>query len=499
MLVVGGGSSGWMAATMLRTVLAKDISVTLVESEAIGIVGVGEATIPPMQQFQRFLGIDEADFIAATQGTFKLGIEFHNWVREGDAYLHQFGPVGREMDALVRLHHWWQLGRLADDGTDYPEWQDLHVAFHAAKANRFAPAGPRSGELAGRYTHAYHFDAQRYAAFLRRIAELRGVRRVEGRIISVNRASESGFVSAVQMEDGRSLEADLFIDCSGFASLLVGKELAEPFTDWSHWIPSDRALAVPTSRPAGGIRPYTQGIAHSTGWQWRIPLQHRTGNGHVFASAFCSEDEAAARLMANLEGEALAEPRLVKFTTGRRARAWVGNVVAVGLSSGFLEPLESTSIHFVQSTLERLVELFPTRAMDPALRDQFNARTAKEWEQVRDFIIAHYHLTERDDSEFWRYTRNMAIPDSLAEIIETWRVRGHLAIDGGHLFQLGSWAALMIGQRCIPHGVHALADRADPAYAAREVRKIAAECRASGERLPDHAEFISRFAQAADS
>ena len=495
-LVVGGGSSGWMAATMLATVLAKDIKVTLVESEAIGIVGVGEATIPPMKKFQRFLQLDEAQFIAATQGTFKLGIEFHNWGRVGDAYLHQFGAVGREIDALVSLHHWWQAGRLADRGADYPQWQELHVAYHAAKANRFAPAGPRGAELANRYTHAYHFDAHLYARFLRQVAEVRGVERVEGRIVGASRDGESGFVTAVELEGGRSLEADLFIDCSGFASLLLGKALDEPWTDWSRWIPSDRALAVPSARPAGPIRPYTQGIAHSTGWQWRIPLQHRTGNGHVFVSAFCSEDEAAARLLANLEGEALADPRLIRFTTGRRERAWVGNVVGVGLSSGFLEPLESTSIHFVQSALERLVALFPTRRMEPTLRDRFNAGTALEWEQVRDFIIAHYHLTERDDSEFWRYTRTMAVPDSLAEIIAAWRERGHLAIDGGHLFQIGSWASMLLGQRAMPRAVHALADRADPAYAAQQVRRIAAECRAAGESLPDHVEFLAGFAPA---
>ena len=489
-LVVGGGSSGWMAATYLASTLGRNVEITLVESDAIGIVGVGEATIPPMKQFQRFLKIDEAQFVAATQGTFKLGIEFHNWGREGDQYLHQFGPVGREIDALVKLHHWWQLGRIADKAGDYPDWQHLHTAFHAAKADRFAPSDPRRNDLPNRYTHAYHFDAHLYAGFLRKLAEARGVKRVEGKIIGAERDGASGFVSQVVMEGGRRLEADLFIDCSGFRSLLLGDCLEEPWSDWSKWIPSDRALAVPTARAEGGLKPYTQGIAHAVGWQWRIPLQHRTGNGHVFASAFSTEDEARERLLGNLDAQALAEPRLIKFATGRRERAWVGNVVAIGLSSGFLEPLESTSIHFVQSALERLVELFPTCAMDPALRDQFNARSRGEWEQVRDFIIAHYHLTEREDSEFWRYTKSMEIPDSLAAILAAWRERGHLAVDGGHLFQLGSWASMLIGQRCVPRGVHALASRAEPAYAAEQIRRIAADCKAAGERLPLHDEFI---------
>lgn len=498
-LVVGGGSSGWMAATMLATALSKDIEIELVESDAIGIVGVGEATIPPMQKFNRFVKLDERAFLADTQGTFKLGIEFHNWGRQGDKYLHQFGAVGREMDAIVKLHHWWLLGRTAQSAggaADYPEWQDLFVARAAAKEDRFAPAGPQKQQLANRYTHAYHFDANFYSRHLRTIAESRGARRVEGRITGVERGGESGFVSAVVLEDGRRLEADFFIDCSGFRSLLLGSELQEPWDDWSNYIPSDRALAVPTKRTEGGLKPYTQGIAHNVGWQWRIPLQHRTGNGHVFSSAFSSESEAEERLLATLDADALDTPRLIKFNTGRRKRAWVNNVVALGLSSGFLEPLESTSIHFVQSALERLVEYFPTRAMDGALQDAFNMHTEAEWTGVRDFIVAHYHLSEREDSEFWRYTRNMEIPDTLKHTLAVWRARGILDVDGGHLFQLGSWSSMLIGQRCMPGGVHALADRAEPEYAAADIRKIADECRAAASRLPSHADFIADYCPA---
>ncbi len=494
-LVVGGGSSGWMAATILAKTLSPKIEVQLVESEAIGIVGVGEATIPPMQKFNRFVNLDEQEFMRDTQGTFKLGIEFQNWGQKGDQYLHQFGAVGREIDALVKLHHWWLLGRTVA-GAEYPEWQDMFVARAAAKEDRFAPPGQQKQQLQNRYTHAYHFDANLYSRHLRKRAESGGVNRVEGRITGVERDGESGFVSAVVLESGQRLDADLFVDCSGFRSLLLGGALEEAWDDWSNFIPSDRALAVPTKRAEGSLKPYTQGIAHSVGWQWRIPLQHRTGNGHVFASAFSTESEAEERLLATLDAEVLDTPRLIKFSTGRRKRAWVKNVVAVGLSSGFLEPLESTSIHFVQSALERLVEYFPTRAMDPSLQNSFNARTEAEWTGVRDFIVAHYHLSEREDSEFWRYTRNMAIPDSLARTLEVWRARGVLDIDGGHLFQLGSWSSMLIGQRCMPGGVHALADRATPEFAAQEVRKIAAECRSAVGRLPSHADFINQYCRA---
>ncbi len=491
-LVVGGGSAGWMAATALATALSRDIELRLVESDAIGAVGVGEATIPPIRQFNAFLGLDERQFILDTHGTFKLGVRFRGWSRPGDDYLHQFGPVGREIDTLVKLHHWWLAGRLAG-GEDYPEFQDLYVARWLAEGDRFGPPERDPQRPLGRFTYAYQFDAHLYGAHLRKIAEERGAQRLEGRITGVERDGESGHVRAVVLEDGRRLEADLFIDCSGFRSLLLGTELGEPFDDWSHWIPSDRALAVPSERnPDAGVTPYTLSSAHQVGWQWRIPLQHRTGNGHVYASAFSSDEEAEARLMGNLDAAALGEPRLIRFRTGRRRRHWVGNVVAIGLSSGFLEPIESTSIHFVQAALEHLLDLFPTRAMEPVLRDRFNEISRIEWARVRDFIIAHYHLTERDDSEFWRYTRNMSIPDTLAEVLELWRARGILAIDGGHLFQTGSWSSVLLGQRCMPRGVHALADRTSPEHAAQLVRQIAGEVRQAAQLVPAHSEFLAR-------
>jgi tryptophan halogenase len=298
------------------------------------------------------------------------------------------------------------------------------------------------------------------------------------------------------LEDGRRLEADLFVDCSGFRSLLLGEEMGEPFDDWSEWLPNDRALAIPSERSPEGITPYTRATAHTVGWQWRIPLQHRTGNGHVFSSRFSGEGEAEQRLMAGLDTPALDQPRLIRFATGMRRRHWTGNVVALGLAAGFLEPIESTSIHLVQTSLERLIELFPTRRMDAVLRDRFNVLTRQEWERVRDFIIAHYHLNEREDSDFWRHTREMAVPDSLAEVLELWRARGILAIDGGHLFQLGSWSSVLIGQHCEPRGVHALADRASPEYAAREIRRIAREVETASRALPPHDAFLAGYCPA---
>jgi tryptophan halogenase len=494
-LVVGGGSSGWMAATMLASSLPRGAEVRLVESEAIGIIGVGEATIPPIKQFNKAVRLDEREFMKATMATFKFGVEFRDWGRPGDRYLHQFGRVGRELDGQVKLHHWWLLGKRAG-GADYPAWEDMFIAKAAGRANRFALPDRNPRTPLGRYTYAYQFDAHLYAKHLRAVAESRGAVRIEGRITGVERAGDSQNVAAVILDDGRRLEADLFVDCSGFRSLLLGGELGEPFDGWSQWIPSDRALAVPSERGTGALTPYTRATAHAVGWQWRIPLQHRTGNGHVFASAFSSESEAEQRLMAHLDTAALDQPRLIKFDTGMRRRHWVGNVVAIGLAAGFLEPIESTSIHLVQTSLERLIELFPTRRMDPQLRDRFNALTGEEWVRVRDFIIAHYHLCRRDDSEFWRAMQAMTIPDSLAEVLELWRARGVLAIDGGHLFQLGSWSSVLIGQHCEPEGVHPLTAGADPAVIAAEIRKIAAEVEQAAQALPPHEEFVARYCPA---
>ncbi len=485
---------------MLATTLSRDTQIQLVESDAIGIVGVGEATIPPIRQFNRFIGLDEREFMKATQATFKLGIEFHNWGAIGDRYIHQFGYVGREIDAIVKLHHWWMVGRLAGGAADYPAWEDMFLAKSAARAGRFALPDPSPQSPLSRYTYAYHFDAHLYGKYLRTIAEARGVKRLEGRISSVRKGSGEDVaedrIAAVVLDDGRELEADLFIDCSGFRSLLLGGALDEPFDDWSHWLPADRALAVPSARETSSIAPFTKATAHNVGWQWRIPLQHRTGNGHVFASAFGTEGDAEQRLLAALDTPALDTPRLLKFQAGRRRNAWVGNVIGIGLAAGFLEPLESTSIHLVQSALESLIEHFPSRRMDPLMRDRFNLLAAEEWERVRDFIIAHYKVTGRSDSDFWNHVRTMDIPASLAETLEYWEESGFLSVHKGHLFQLGSWSALLLGQGLYPRGVHALANRADPVQIAGQIRAIAAEVDQAAQSLPLHADFISRYCPA---
>jgi tryptophan halogenase len=494
-LVVGGGSSGWMAAAYLATALSRDIEITLVESDTIGIIGVGEATIPPLKQFNRFLRFDEREFLQATQGSFKLGIDFHNWGRIGDQYIHQFGSAGREIDTVIKLHHWWLVGRLAG-GDDYPAFEDLFPAKAIARANRFALPDHNPQKVLGRFTYAYHFDAYLYGQYLRKLAEGRRVTRAEGLVESVERDGDSGHVAAVLLKDGRRLEADLFVDCSGFRSILLGAELQEEFDDWSKWLPNDRAWAATSEREPDRIQPYTRATALEVGWQWRIPLQHRTGNGHVFSSAFSSEDAGLERFRAALDTPIIRDPMLIRFKAGRRRRSWVGNVVAVGLASGFLEPLESTSIHFVQASLERLVDLFPTRHMDPVLRDRYNEQTRLDWERVRDFIIAHYHLNQRTDSEFWKYTANMTVPDSLAEVLALWKERAIVGVEGNHLFQLGSWTSVLIGQRFLPSGVHALADRAPTDYAAQKIREVAHEVEQAAQGLPLHHEWLERNAPA---
>ncbi len=492
LLIVGGGSAGWMAAAMLSRVLGSATEITLVESEAVGIVGVGEATIPPIRQFNRFCGIDEAQFLSATQATFKTGIQFEGWGKPGDSYIHAFGRVGQELDAVVRMHHWWRMGQAADL-PDYPRFEELYLGRAATDLQRFGIDTDRPGKLAQLLPHAYHFDAIAYGQFLRGLCEQRGVKRVEGMVASANRNAETGDLTGVTLEDGRVLEAELFIDCSGFRSLLLGDALNQPFEDWSHWLPSDRAVVVQSTPTSEKILPTTRAIAHPVGWQWRIPLQNRIGNGHVYASDFSSDEDAEARLLETIDGQVTTQPRILRFRTGRRKMAWSHNVIALGLAAGFLEPLESTSIHLVQSSIERLVELFPSRGTDPALRDRFNAQTEREWKQVRDLIIAHYTINQRDDSEFWKHCATMQIPDSLKETLQLWEENGQLAIDGGHLFQLGSWAQVLIGQNLLPKRVHPLTSRAEPDAIAARIRKLAASLRQEAEVLPDHAAFIRQF------
>jgi tryptophan halogenase len=471
-----------MAAAAIRTA-APALQVSLVESEEIGIVGVGEATIPPIRAFNRQLGIPEDRFVAETMGSFKLGIQFVGW---GPApYFHPFGTFGAEFDS-VPLHAWWLKARA--EGQDVGPFDDYAMAWGAASRARFQPAIADPRRIQSTHDHAYHFDAFLYAALLRRVAEARGVVRHEGRVSEVLRDGESGDVTGVALADGRVLEADFFVDASGFRSLLLGEALGVPFEDWGHWLPCDRAVAVPCAN-AGPLLPYTRSTAHDAGWQWRIPLQHRTGNGHVFSSAFMDEEEATRVLLAHLDGAPLAEPRTIRFRTGRRRQSWAHNVMGLGLAAGFMEPLESTSIHLVQTAITRLLALFPARDGMAAPRDEYNRATAEEWERIRDFLILHYHLTVREGA-MWRHCATMALPEPLAWKIRQFRETGRLVSFGYELFQNASWLAVHIGQGNIPLAHDPLADQrpqVDAAGRLRGLRQVIAE---AAEAMPGHADFI---------
>jgi tryptophan halogenase len=493
-VVVGGGSAGWMAAAALGTYLGKGASIRVIESEEIGIVGVGEASVPYMQVFNgSVLGIKELDFVSHTQGTFKLGIQFNNWGRIGDTYYHGFGTIGEGLGPLP-FHQLWLKQYLAGRAGDIGAYSLQTVA---AALNRFmvSPTNAPAGSPLANIAYAYHFDAGLYARYLRNLSEQRGVVRTEGKIVDVIQRPEDGFVEAVVMENGERIEGELFIDCSGFRGLLIEQALKSGYEDWSHWLPCDRALAVPTEN-AGPATPYTRSTAHSAGWQWRIPLQHRTGNGHVYSSQYISDDEAAATLLANLDGKPLADPRPLRFTTGRRKQSWNKNVIAFGLAAGFMEPLESTSIWLVQSGIRRLLGLFPDRDFDPLLAERFNRETALEYETTRDFLILHYHATERDDSPFWNYCRTMAVPERLRENMDLFRKDGRYFRNDADLFALPSWVQVMLGQRIVPRDYHPIVDEMPDdqlvEYVER-VRTVVANC---VDAMPLHQDFIDQHCKA---
>jgi tryptophan 7-halogenase len=454
-LIVGGGTAGWMTAAALAHRLAGlPIRVQLIESEEIGTVGVGEATVPHIRHFNATLGIDEADFMRRTKATFKLGIEFRNWGRQGDSYIHPFGVFGEEIGGVAFHHHWARLARAG--GTDPIEAFSIPVM--AARGDRFAYPDPNPEALLSTYSYAYQFDAGLYAAYLRTYAEVRGVERIEGKVVDVAKDGESGFVTAVTLDDGQTVSAELFVDCSGFRGLLIEQTLAAGYDDWSHWLPCDRAVAVPCAG-VGALSPYTRATALDAGWVWRIPLQHRVGNGHVYSSQYIEDSAAADAVLKQLEGAPLAEPRFLRFTTGKRRQQWSKNVVAIGLSAGFLEPLESTSIHLIQLAIGRLLDLFPDRSRDPMMAIEYNRLMDLEYERVRDFLILHYHATERTDTPFWNYVRTMPIPDSLAHKMMTFRDRGVVVNYRDGMFLDASWIAVYAGQRVIPR-------TSDPASAA---------------------------------
>lgn len=448
--IVGGGTAGWMAAATLARVLRNSCQITLIESAEIGTVGVGEATIPPLMAFIKWLGIDENDLIRKTQGTIKLGIEFRNWGRLGHTYFHPFGPIGLPLEMVSFHHYWLKLRELGDTSalTDYAP------SAVAARLGRFARSGPnRLFSLA----YALHFDATLYAQLLRAYAETRGVRRIERNVTDVVLRGDDGFIDTLVLEDGKKVAADFYIDCSGFRGLLIEGALKTGYIDWTHWLPCDRALAVPCES-IPDLAPFTRSTAHRAGWQWRIPLQHRTGNGHVYSSAFMSDDEATKILMENLDGSALAAPRKLLFTTGRRKKFFNKNCLALGLSAGFLEPLESTSIHLIQSGISRLMGVFPDRTFNPLDTDEYNRITIAEFEQVRDFIILHYCAMERTDSPLWRYCHTMEIPETLRYKIEQFRSSGRVVLYGDEVFTTANWAAVSIGQNIWPKRYDRLVD-----------------------------------------
>ena len=489
--IIGGGSSGWMAAAALANAVGDSIALHLVESDEIGTVGVGEATIPPIRSFNTGLSIDEAEFVKATQGSFKLGIEFVGWGAADSRYFHPFGTHGADFDR-VGLHHYWLRERMNGDDTPF---QDYAMAWALARENRFGPAVDNPRDVRSTHAYAYHFDAGLYARFLRAYAEARGVVRHEGKVVDVTRDGESGNVASVKLANGREIAADFFVDCSGFAALLIGRTLDGGYEDWTHWLPCDRAVAMPCENN-GPLTPYTRLTAHAAGWQWRIPLQHRQGNGHVYCSAYMSDDEAAAILRANLDGEALGEPRLLKFTTGRRQRAWSHNVVSIGLAAGFMEPLESTSIHLIQMGVERLLRLLPDRNHDPLNGEEFNRATINEFERIRDFLILHYYANSRTEP-FWKACAEMRVPDELAYKIRHFEAQARLVSPQDELFRNPSWLALYFGQGIIPEEYDSLADARPQVDAAGELRKLRELMRAAALSYPTHDEFIARHCAAA--
>lgn len=490
-VIVGGGTAGWMTAAALARALNAGCSITLIESEEIGTVGVGEATIPPIRIFNQTLGIDENEFIRATMGSFKLGIQFVDWAKIGHRYFHPFGTYGRDFD-MVPVHQYWLAARAAGDQTCL---DDLCMAWAAASRGKFAPPSPDGRNVLSTYEYAYHFDAGLYARFLRAYSETRGVERIEGKVSDVSQNGASGFVEGVTMADGRVVQGDLFIDCSGFRGLLIEGALQAGYEDWTHWLPCDRAMAVPCAS-AADFTPFTRSTAREAGWQWRIPLQHRTGNGYVYSSQFISDESAAEKLLANLDGKALGDPRPLRFVTGRRKSFWTKNVIAIGLSSGFMEPLESTSIHLIQAGISKLLALFPTLDFDPLTIAEYNRIAVTEFERIRDFLILHYKLTQREDSALWRYCANMDIPDSLQWKIDHFRKHGRLLAREMDLFGAPSWLAVHIGQLNFP-------ENPDPLISFRNVDgrewlgRLAAAMVAEAQRLPSHQQYIDRYCKAA--
>jgi tryptophan 7-halogenase len=493
--ILGGGTAGWMTASALAHKLqGLPISITLVESDEIGTVGVGEATLPHIRSFNTALNIDEVAFMKATEATFKLGIEFCNWGRVGDRYIHPFGDYGEKIDGVPFYQYWLRLKELGEAS----RLDDYAYPIAISEANKFRHPSTHPDEIESTFGYAYQFDATRYAAFLRQFAEGRGVSRRQGKVVDTRLHAENGHVASLTLDSGEVVAADLYVDCSGFRGILIEQALKTGYDDWSRWLPCNRALAVPTES-RGALTPFTRATALEAGWQWRIPLQHRTGNGHVYCSNFISDDAAAARLLGNLDAPALGDPRQLYFTTGRRRRFWNRNVVAIGLAAGFLEPLESTSIHLIQEGITELLQIFPDKRFLESDMDEYNRRMGLNFERVRDFLLLHYVATQRDDSEMWRYFRNMTLPDSLDEKIQAWLTRGQLIRYEFGVFLPPSWIAVMLGQNLMPRNYDPRVSRLPEKALLQTGNSLKQRVHDAAAATPDHGTYIRKMGAASDT
>ncbi|OJY53809.1 tryptophan halogenase family protein [Sphingomonas sp. 67-41] len=484
-VIAGGGTAGWIAAAALAKLIGPLLEITLIESDEIGTIGVGESTIPTARTFHQLLGIDERAFLRDTRSTFKLGIAFEDWAREGDRYFHSFGQIGKST-WMGDFHHFWLEARAEGWGG---ELGDYCFELQAARAGRFAI--PEQGHI----NYAYHLDAGLYARFLRDFAEPLGVNRIEGRIERVEQHPETGFVTALRLASGQRIEGDLFLDCTGFRGLLIEQALRAGYEEWGHWLPTDSAIAVQTES-VGPAMPYTRAAAHRAGWQWRIPLQHRVGNGLVYARDFLDDDSARALLDARIEGEKLIEPRIIRFKAGRRRTLWDRNVIALGLASGFVEPLESTSIHLIMIAVTRLVQLFPFGGIGEGVAARFNALGRTEIERIRDFIILHYHLNQRADGGFWDRCRTMAIPDSLAERIAAFRDGAVAWQASDDLFRVDSWVQVMLGQRLEPRSHHHMGRMIVDGELRTALGALRSGIARTVAQMPAHQQFLERYTAA---
>lgn len=484
-VIAGGGTAGWMAAAAVSKLFGETLEISLIESEDIGTVGVGEATIPTLTTFHRLLEIDEREFMAASQGTIKLGISFENWRCERHRYIHSFGSTGKDHWS-AGFQHFWRRGRELGLAGSY---DDYCIELQAALQDKFAHL--KNHQM----NYAYHLDASLYARFLRAMSQRNGCRRIEGKIVEVLTDPGSGFITALRLERGEVIEGDLFIDCTGFRAVLIHQTLGVGFEDWSHWLLNDSAIAVQTTAVRDAV-PYTRAIAEKWGWQWRIALQHRVGNGIVYCSGHVGDDEARQTLLDSVEGEVIKNPWPVRFRPGRRLQCWNRNCVALGLAGSFIEPLESTTIHLIQRGITRLMQSFP-HLISQAGIDEYNTQMADELQHVRDFVVLHYHATERRDSAYWEYLANMTLPVTLQHRIELFRETGTVFHAAGELFAENSWIQVLMGQGIEPRQHHPTADTMSESELARFLGDIRANVERAVGQLPRHMDYIRSYAPGA--